>query len=167
MFPVSAKPALILFDPGATHSFISISFVVENEIPSLWLENPYVIESPGAKMKVQARTNGVEIKIQGVKFRANLLHLQLRDLDVILGMDWLYAHKAKVDCGEKIIFITSPDHRILRIRSDSSIIKRQRRQVFHVTAEGVTQVPVVREYADVFPEELPGEPPDREVEFKI
>ena len=127
MFPVSAKSALILFDPGATHSFISISFVVENKIPSLPVENPYVIESPGAKMKVQARTKWVEIEIQGVKFKANLLHLQLRDLDVILGMDWLYAHKAKVDCEEKIITITSPNRRTLRVKSDSSVLKGQRR----------------------------------------
>jgi hypothetical protein len=49
MFPVSAKPALILFDSGATHSFISISFVVENKIPSLLMEIPYVIESLGQK----------------------------------------------------------------------------------------------------------------------
>jgi len=166
-FSVMSKPALILFDPGATHSFISISFTLENEMPSFPLEKPYVVESPGAKMKSQTKTNEVEIDIHGEKFKANLIHLQLRDLDVILGMDWLYKYKAKVDCEDKLVYVTSPNNLTLRIKSQNSFLRKQKKRVCSMVAEGVMQIPMVKEFADVFPEELPGEPPDREVEFKI
>lgn len=167
MFVICSKPALILFDPRATNSFISMSFALDNEIPILPMEKPYVIESPGAKMKAQSRAEDVEREIKGIKFKASLLLLQMKDLDVILGMDWLSHHKAKMDCEKKVILITYPDGQGIKVTSDNSITRRQRKGVCSMTAEGVERVPIVKENMDVFPEELPGEPPDREVEIKI
>ncbi|KAA3473766.1 DNA/RNA polymerases superfamily protein [Gossypium australe] len=107
--------------------------------------------------------------------------------DVILGMDWLTLHNAVVNCRRKIIELKCQNNEILRIESDElsglpiviSLMSAQRyvRKCFEaylayvldtkVSESKNESVPVVYEYPDVFPEELPGLPPIREVEFAI
>jgi hypothetical protein len=87
-------------------------------------------------MKARSKTNELEIDIHGEKFKDNLIHLQLRDLDVILGIDWLYKYKAKVDCEEKLVYATSPNNLILRIRSENSFMWKRNKRVCSMVAEG-------------------------------
>src|SRR4051794_12414779 len=100
-------------------------------------------------MKAQSKTNEVEIDIHGEKFKDNLIHLQLRDLDVILGTEWLYKYKEKVDCEEKLVYATSPNNLILRIRSENYFMRKQKKWVCSMVAERVMPIPVVKEFADV------------------
>ncbi|XP_076885830.1 uncharacterized protein LOC143535479 [Bidens hawaiensis] len=115
-----------------------------------------------------------------------LLPMELAGFDVILGMDWLNANQARILCNEKAIDILTPNKKIVRIASDKEagrigIISKIKASHFlgkgclafmaYVTKEHelkkMDEVPIVSEFKDVFPDELPGIPPDLEVEFRI
>ncbi|VVA35534.1 PREDICTED: retrotransposon, partial [Prunus dulcis] len=78
---------------------------------------------------------------------ANLIPLDLVDLDIILGMDWLEKHHASVDCFRKEVTLRSPG---------------QPKVTFHGE-----HIPVVCDFPDIFPDDLPGLPPEREIEFTL
>ena len=88
------------------------------------------------------------------------------DIDLILGMDWFSKHKAQLDCAARQIQLThSSEDVIVFAARDNTIL------LFSLNEKGeldaISQIPIVCEYQDVFPEELPGMPPHRPVEFVI
>jgi hypothetical protein len=98
-------------------------------------------------------------------FLTNLIHLGLGGLDVILGMNWLTQHQVVLDIVTRIIEIHSPTsgHTILYLPQVGSTNSCS----YAVVAIQLEDIPVVCEYPDVFPDNLPGMPPDRDVEFVI
>ena len=95
---VCSFPATVLFDSGASHSFISQSFASANDLQSELLSPPLVVHTPGSRCSLSVFVPNVEIGIQGVIFSASLVVLPRSDIDIILGMDWLVQYKAKIDC---------------------------------------------------------------------
>ena len=87
MFLVNTIPAMVLFDSGASHSFISKSFALQNDFSMLPLGKSMTIKSPGIKQITQSYCQGVVIEFEGLKFQVNLIVLENKGLDVILGMD--------------------------------------------------------------------------------
>src|SRR6266508_5585993 len=88
-FPVESSYATFLFDFGATHSFISASFVAQNNLHMILMKDPMIVSTPGGKMKTQKLCPKVSINIRGVDFPSSLIVLESNGLDIILGMDWL------------------------------------------------------------------------------
>jgi hypothetical protein len=112
----------------------------------------------------------VNLKIRGVDFVANLIVLESKGIDVILGMDWLSKHKMLIDCARKSVKLTTPDGKELEFITKPVVTAKgvdNRAQVNQLDASQGSTVPVVNEFPDVFPEELPGMPPDRDIEFVI
>ena len=127
------------------------------------------------------------VLIGGQEFPADLVALDMRDFDVVLGMDWLSHHRATLDCYKKEIKFHRPGKLEVKFRGirrelSSNIISAMAAQrmlrkgcqgylayVVETGKEGtmVDEIPVVREFPDVFPDDIPGLPPDREVEFTI
>ena len=97
-------------------------------------------------------------------FPVDLLVLESQGLDVILGMDWLTKFEGNIDCARKTILLTTPEQKRIKYVSRRTPIKKQVNSLMGVVQE---EVPVVQDFLDVFPEELPGMPPDREIEFLI
>ena len=97
-------------------------------------------------------------------FPSDLIILESQGLDVILGMDWLSMYGGNLDCTSKSICLTTPKGR--RIKYVSRHVPK-RTQVNSQTRVVQEEVPVVKDFPDVFPEELPGMPPDRDIEFLI
>ena len=85
-------------------------------------------------------------------------------MDVILGMDWMSKYGGSIDCASKSIYLTTPERK--RIKYVSRHVPR-RSQVNALTGVVQEEVPVVQDYPDDFPKELPGMPPDRDIEFLI
>ena len=83
---------------------------------------------------------------------------------MILGMDWTSKYGGSIDCASKSIYLTTPEGK--RIKYVSRHVPR-RSQVNTLTRVVQEEVPVVKDYPDVFLEELPGMPPDRDIEFLI
>ena len=108
----------------------------------------------------------VSIKMGDYRFMSSPMVLGDSDIDLILGMDWLSKHKAQLDCAARQIQLThsSEDVIVFAVREDTI-------RLFSLNERGeqyaISQIPVVCEYQDIFPEELPGMPLHRPVEFVI
>jgi hypothetical protein len=160
-FLVEFTPATVLFDSGASHSFIATSFVEKHGIPSTPLEIPLVTRTPGSDLLCQLKCSQVRILLSGVVFLADLTVLPSKGIDVILGMDWLTKHKGIISCADKTVLLT--DHQGKSVSSQAQPPANDP-MTFNLTTESIS---VIEEFMDVFPEELPGMPLEREVEFYI
>jgi hypothetical protein len=89
MFLASSHPATILFDSGASHSFISSSFVVRHQLHITIMKQTMLVSSPGGEMQTKHICPVISITVRGVDFLANLIVLDSKGIDIILGMDWL------------------------------------------------------------------------------
>src|SRR6266540_4803745 len=98
MFPVESSYATVLFDSGATHSFISASFIAQNNLHMILMKDPMIVSTPGGKMKTQKLCPKSNINIRGVDFPSSLIVLESNGLGVILGMDWLIEYKGLIGC---------------------------------------------------------------------
>jgi hypothetical protein len=102
----------------------------------------------------------------GREFGATAIILEARNIDLILGMSWLRKAKAIIQCGRGTVELTSPKGE--RFEVEITVTTSSRRVMFFITEEFVgNNIRVVRDFPDVFPEDLPGMPPDREVKFVI
>jgi hypothetical protein len=106
----------------------------------------------------------VEVVIQDHKFFGELIVLPSNGIDVILGMDWITAHKGVISTSRRLVTLIHPDG--TRVTFEPMKF-RDIPTVYSLHTKAISDVPVVCEFEDVFPEELPGLPPDRDVEFVI
>ncbi|KAL0534457.1 hypothetical protein IC582_028748 [Cucumis melo] len=186
--PVLGHYALVLFDSGSSHSFISSVFVLHARLEVEPLHHVLSVSTPfGECMLSKEKVKACQIEIAGHVIEVTLLVLDMLDFDVILGMDWLAANHASIDCSRKEVAFNPPSMASFKFKGEGS---RSLPQVIpairasKLLSQGTWGIlasvvdtrevdvslpsePVVRDYADVFPEELPGLPPHREVEFAI
>jgi hypothetical protein len=87
MFFVNDTSAVVLFDSGVSHSFISAAYVEKHNLPIALLKYQMIASSPGGDMPARQLCPKVNLKIREVDFIANLIVLDLKGIDVILRMD--------------------------------------------------------------------------------
>jgi hypothetical protein len=112
----------------------------------------------------------VNLKIRGVDFVANLILLKSKGIEVILGMDWLSKHEVLIDCAKKSVRLTTSDGKELEFIAEPVVTAKgvaNRAKVNQLDASQGFDVPVVNEFPDVFPEELPGMPLTKTSSFVI
>jgi hypothetical protein len=122
-----------------------------------------IVSSPGGDMPARQLCLMVNLKIKGVDFVANLIVLELKGIDVILGMDWVSKHKVLIDYARKSIKLTTPDGKELEFVTEPVVTAKgvaNRAKVNQLDASQGSEVPVVNEFLNVFPEDLPGMPPN-------
>ena len=180
--------AYTLVDPGATHSFASKPFLNRFQIETQPLEGRMRVSLPiGDPLFTDRVVRESRVLIEGQEFPTDLIALDIRDFNVVLGMDWLSRHRATLDSYKKEVKFHMPgklevNFRGIRRELSSNIISAMVAQrmlrkgcrgylayVVETEKEGtlVDKIPVVREFPDVFPDDIAGLPPDREVEFTI
>ena len=178
--------AHILIDHGATHSFIFMGFI--SNVKSQPIDCSIVVSLPtGDSRLAESVYMDSRVIIGGQKFMANLILLDIHDFDVILGMDWLSRHHATVDCYRKevrlcipgqteVVFYglrkTLPNSIMTAMKANKMLRKSYQGYLAYAievrdSGSRLEDIPVVREFPDVFPEDLPGIPPDREIDFQI
>jgi hypothetical protein len=86
-FSINDISTVVLFDSGASHSFISAAYVEKHNLPIAPLRCQMIFSSPGGDMPARQLCPKVNLKIRGVNFITNLIVLESRGIDVILGMD--------------------------------------------------------------------------------
>jgi hypothetical protein len=109
MFLASSYPTTILFDSGASHSFISSSFVTKHSLPIATMKHLMLVSSPGGEMRTKHICPAVSITIRGVDFPSNLVLLGSQGIDIILGMDWLSKYERVIQCARKAVKLTKKD----------------------------------------------------------
>jgi hypothetical protein len=112
----------------------------------------------------------VNIKIRGVDFITNLIVLESKGIDAILGIDWLSKHKVLIDCAKKSVKLTTPEGKEMEFVAEPVVTIKgvaNRAKVNQLNASQGSEALVVNEFPDVFPKELPGMSPDRDIEFMI
>jgi hypothetical protein len=163
MFLVNDTSVVVLFDSGASHSFISTIYVGKHNLPLALLKCQMIVSSPGGDMPARQLCSKVNLKIRGVDFIANLIILELKGIDVILGMDWLSKHKVLIYCAKKSIKVTTPERNKIEFVTEPLVTTKgvaNRVMVNQMDASQGSEVPMVNELPDVFPEEFPGMPLD-------
>ncbi|GJS84128.1 putative reverse transcriptase domain-containing protein [Tanacetum coccineum] len=186
--------ASMLFDSGADRSFVSSTFSdLLDDVPSA-LDTNYVVElADGRISETNVILKGYTLGLLGHPFDIDLMPIELGSFDII-GMDWMAKYHALIVCDEKVVCIPYGDE-VLIIRGDDcdgrsktklniiSCTKTQKYiqkgcQVYlaQVTSKKteyqskekrLEDVPIIREFPEVFPEDFPGLSPARQVEFQI
>ena len=95
-----------------------------------------------------------------------MIILNDQDIDVIVGMNWMCQHKAIVDTLNRTIRVSLPDSNS-QLLIQLPILKRSVEKVCATSIKEIRDIPVICEFLYVFPEDLPGLPPDRDVQFGI
>jgi hypothetical protein len=170
MFFINDTSVVVLFDSGASHSFISDAYVEKHNLPMALLRCQMIVSSPGGDMPARQLCPKVNLKIRRVDFVANLIVLESKGIDVILGMDWWSKCKALIDCSKKSVKLTTLDGKELEFVTEPVVTAKgdaNRAKVNQLDASQGSGVPVVNEFPDVFPEDLLGMPLDRDIEFVI
>jgi predicted aspartyl protease len=108
MFYINAFPATILFDSGATHSFMSARYANTNELPLKNMKTPMLVITPKGPVEANYMTHRLSLTIMGREFWATPIILEENSIDLILGMSWLRKAKAVIQCGRSTVELTSP-----------------------------------------------------------
>nr|KYP59129.1 Transposon Ty3-I Gag-Pol polyprotein [Cajanus cajan] len=117
---------------------------------------------------------GFPIDVNGKRYKVNLICLPLVDIDIILGMDWLSANRILIDCANRRLIFPQEEDELLISASQAESLLRDRAECCLLlaalsveTERAISEIEVVRDFAEVFPDEVPGLPPTREMEFSI
>ena len=108
-FLVNSTSTSVLFDLGASHSFVSACFALKNDLRTVLLPTPLLIRTPRAILKCSLKCPRVKIMINRVEFQVDLVVLKTKGMDVILGMDWLRKHHGNISCRDKAVTLINPD----------------------------------------------------------
>ncbi|KAJ9538121.1 hypothetical protein OSB04_030854 [Centaurea solstitialis] len=181
-------PATVLFDSGANRSYVSLEFRPKINKKSQNLKEEHIIEySNGELVKASKVVRKCTLGLSGKEFSIDLIPIKIGSFDIIVGMDWMSNHRATICCAEKIVMLALPDGGVLEVhgekpRRDIKIVSYMKMRghlrkecvafMAHVIdkkaeEKKIQDILVVREFPEVFPEELPGLPPQRQVEFYI
>jgi hypothetical protein len=165
MFSLNGHPIVVLFDSGATHNFISKECTKIHRLTLTHLSTPYMISTPGGKTVTQYLAKNTPLNLGGRVYKASLIILDGQGIDAILGMSWMKEYKVVLDIATRTVHLESPIHGSvsLRLPSPTSIASA----LHHTVVQNLEDIPVACEFSDVFPEDLLGMPPDRDVEFII
>ncbi|KAI3704128.1 hypothetical protein L1987_74342 [Smallanthus sonchifolius] len=187
-FLVIDERAAILFDFGASKSFISNAFSRKLDCTVNTIVKAFSVQTAfGKNSAVFQVTEDSIIGIEGHKFPNRLFLLTLGGFDIVLGMDWLAANEAQIICKRKRIHLKDPNGSPITVYGDwnctmPNVISMMKAESYmtrgceaylayvfddRMKTKELKDVPVVCSFPEVFPEDLPGLPPDREIEFQI
>ncbi|GJU46739.1 putative reverse transcriptase domain-containing protein, partial [Tanacetum coccineum] len=194
-FLLNNRYASILFDTSADRSFVSTTFSSLIDITPTTLDHYDDVELADEKIiGINTIIRGYTLNFLDHPFNINLMLVELGSFDVIVGMDWLSKYHDVIDCVEKIVRIPWGNETLI-VHGDGSsrgsetclniisctkthkcMLKGHHVFLAHVTTKRtkdksekkrLEDVPIVRDFPKVFPEDLPGIPPTRQVEFHI
>nr|GEW05416.1 putative reverse transcriptase domain-containing protein [Tanacetum cinerariifolium] len=194
-FLLNNRYASVLIDTGANRSFVSTAFSSLIDIIPTTLDHGYDVELADSRIiSINTLIRGCTLNFLNHPFNIDLMPVEMGSFDVIISMDWLVKYHAVIVCDEKLVCVPFGD-KILIVHDDESINGHESRlniisctktqryllkgcPIFltHVTTKEtedkskeklLEDVPIVQDFLKVFPEELPGIPPTRQVESQI
>nr|GEU91148.1 putative reverse transcriptase domain-containing protein [Tanacetum cinerariifolium] len=153
--------ASMLFDSRADRSFVSTTFSALLDVAPSTLDTSYVIEfSDGRVSETNIILRGCTLGLLVHPFNIDSMPVELGNFDVIVGIDWLAKYHALIVCDKKVVRIPYGDEVYLaQVTSKKAEDKSEEKRL--------EDVPIVREFLEVFTKDLPGLPPAQKVEFQI
>jgi hypothetical protein len=152
-FLVANHPTIILFDSGASHTFISKKFVEKYCIPCIESREGFIIHSPGGQIFTKEVAFHVPVTLAEWDFPTNMIVLKDQDIDVFLGMNLLAQHKAILKTDMRTIRL-SYGHEEVLLSIPVAILAKPFGRVYEAIIPEIQDIPVVCEFRDVFPEDL-------------
>ena len=175
----------VLFDPGSTHSLINAHMVETLGLSVTCTRKSLALCTPleGTKTVAFKICESCMVKVGSQEMKVDLVVLDLQGFDVIIGMSFLAVYHASVDCYAKTVTFEvpgEPPFTFIGLKKPVAHLQKMNRETVEEefgwlaniedekqTFSMIDSIPVVREFKDVFPEVLPGLPPQREIEFSI
>ncbi|XP_027082397.1 uncharacterized protein [Coffea arabica] len=188
---INSVPAYVLFDCGTSHSFVAKKFANYLCIFHEWMDHSYRVAAPKNRILVShTRYPNCSMELEDRRLRVDLVQINMSDFDVIIGMDRLTRHFAQIDCRKKrVLFIKSDEKDFsyqgnVRNRKIHKLPFLFAMQTYRAIRKGcevylayvvdmekeetpLEKIPVVKDFPDVFPEDLPSLSSDWEIEFEI
>nr|GEU52697.1 hypothetical protein [Tanacetum cinerariifolium] len=185
---VNSIPARVLYDSGASVSFVSFEFSKNLTTPPNKLPSPLEVKIAGDEIVVVSKVyRDVEIEIDDSVFKIDLIPIVLGAFDNEIGIDWIDRYNVNILCSQKLVRVVNPQGREIIIYGDKRkgefklcSMMEARKYLSHgfqdfmahvidtsIEKKSVKDVLVVNEFLDVFPEDFMGIPPERQVEFRI
>ncbi|GKA32835.1 putative reverse transcriptase domain-containing protein, partial [Tanacetum coccineum] len=187
--------ASILFDTGVDRSFVSTAFSSQIDITLTALDHYYDVElADGRIIRLNTILRGFTLNILNHLFNIDLMPVELVSFDAIIGMDWLVKYQAIIVCAENIVRISWGNETLVVHGARSNRGNEARLHIISYTKtreymlkgcpiflvnvttketedkskkKRLEDVPIIWDFPDVFPEDLSGLPPTRQVEFQI
>ncbi|KAF5766642.1 putative nucleotidyltransferase, Ribonuclease H [Helianthus annuus] len=178
----------VLFDSGADTSYMSLKVSQMLKRTPTLLNTKHVVElANGKSLEATHIVHGCNLILAGQTFSIDLIPIALGSFDIIIGLDWLSQQQAEILCKEKIVRIPHSGKEPLEVQGDKSgavvgifsflkaqkCLRKGHTAILSLVTDAsakekrLEDVPVVRDFPQVFPEDLPGLPPHRQVEFQI
>nr|GEZ51601.1 hypothetical protein [Tanacetum cinerariifolium] len=186
-FILNNRYTRVLFDSRSDKSFVNINFSRLIEIEPVKVNHSYEVElADGRVVCTNTSLRGCALNLVNHLFEIDLVPIEHGTFDVIIRMDWLILHDAVIVCGKKEVHVPLKK-RTLVVKGDDYVSRLKVVSCMKVkkyvdsgsylfvaqviekepTERRLEDVPVICKFSDVFPEDLPGLPPPRQVEFKI
>jgi hypothetical protein len=148
-FALNGYPIIIVFDFGASHNFISKACTKKCQLIVTHLSTPYMISTPGGKIVIKYQAKNTPLNLAGKIYKIGMIILDGKGIDVILEMSWMNEFKALLNIATHTVQLESPTHGIVVLHLTSPIATTL--ALHHTTAQNLEDIPVAREFSDVFP----------------
>ncbi|GJZ89534.1 putative reverse transcriptase domain-containing protein [Tanacetum coccineum] len=159
-FSLNNHYATVLFDSGANYSFISTNFMPLIDVKPSVLNYIYEIEvANGQIVKINKIMRKCNLVLEGHPFSIDLILFGHGSFDMIIGMNWLSKFKAEIVCHEKIGRIPLPNGEVLKVHGERPEGKLKYLTNMKTSEQKLKDIPIVRDFPAVFPEDLSGLPP--------
>jgi len=171
-------PLVAIIDSGATHCFIAVDCAAKLNLAMSDMNGEMVVETP-AKCSVTTSLVclGCPVSMFGQDFEIDLVCLPLIGIDVILGMNWLEYNHVHVNCFSKSVYFSSTEEesgaellstkQLKQLERDGMLMFSLMTSLSIENQAVIDKLQVVCDFLEVFPNEIPDVPPEREVEFSI
>jgi hypothetical protein len=165
MFFLNEWPIIILFYSRASHDFMQSTCAEKAKLKLVASRAPYVISRPRGQVHADRIALKFPLELSGRVFSTNLIILSGQGINVILGMSWMRMQKTMLDIAARLVHLNSPVYG--KVTLHFPMISCINASLCHVVERKIEEIHVVREFLDVFPNDLPRMPPVRAIKFKI
>jgi hypothetical protein len=155
---------IILFNYEASHNFMSSTCVKKVKLSLVALETPYVIHTPRGQVDADRIVCKAPLNLARRVIDTDLIILSGKGIDVIPGMSWMKWHKTILDIVAQLVHLNSPVYG--KVTLHLLVVSRHNASLHHVAELKLKDIHIVWEFPDMFPDDLPVIPPEREIELQ-
>jgi hypothetical protein len=149
MFSLNDHSAVVLFDSGASHDFVSKACTQKCKLVIEPINAPYMISTPGGQIVTKQVVVNPPLNLKGRIYKTCLIVLDRQGIDVILRMTWMRRHRALLDTVARVVHLDSSEHGSVTLQLASTPVPDV--SAHHTVSQNLEDIPVACEFPDVFP----------------